>query len=94
MRKSLQFYKQLRYSANTELFKFEGNPMAENKKRLARMTIDLSKEEHQKLKALAAILDKSLKELVLEAVNAYLKTEAVGESLLSITKGIESAKKS
>lgn len=67
--------------------------MAANKNRLARMTIDLSKEEHQKLKALAAILDKSLKELVLEAVNAYLKTEAVSESLSSIIKGMESAKK-
>lgn len=67
--------------------------MAENKNKLARMTIDLSREEHQKLKALAAILDKSLKELVLDAVNAYLKTEAVSESLSSITKGIASAKK-
>lgn len=67
--------------------------MAENKNKLARMTIDLSREEHQKLKALAAILDKSLKDLVLDAVNAYLKTAAVSESLLSVTKGIESAKK-
>lgn len=67
--------------------------MAENKNKLARMTIDLSREEHQKLKALAAILDKSLKDLVLDAVNAYLKTEAVSESLSSITKGIASIKK-
>lgn len=64
-----------------------------NYNKLARMTIDLSREEHQKLKALAAILDKSLKDLVLDAVNAYLKTAAVSESLSSITKGIESAKK-
>jgi predicted transcriptional regulator len=67
--------------------------MVKSQNKLARMTIDLSKEEHQKLKALAAILDKSLKDLVLDAVNAYLKTEAVSDSLSSITKGIESAKK-
>jgi predicted transcriptional regulator len=67
--------------------------MAGNRNKLARMTIDLSKEEHQKLKALAAILDKSLKKLVLDAVNAYLKTEVISESLSSITKGIEAAKK-
>lgn len=67
--------------------------MAKSQNKLARMTIDLSREEHQKLKALAAILDKSLKDLVLDAVNAYLKTAAVSESLSSITKGIESAKK-
>ena len=59
----------------------------------ARMTIDLSRGEHQILKALAAVLDKSLKELVLEAVDAYTKTAAVAESLASITKGIASVKK-
>ena len=64
-----------------------------NKPKLARMTIDLTKEEHQKLKALAAILDKSLRELVLEAVSEYLKTEAVSASLSSITNGIAAIKK-
>lgn len=64
-----------------------------NRPKLARMTIDLSREEHQVLKALAAVLDKTLKELVLEAVDAYTKTPAVSESLASITKSIALVKK-
>jgi predicted DNA-binding protein len=35
---------------------------------MSRMTIDLPVEDHQKLKAVAAVLGKSMREVVLEAV--------------------------
>lgn len=56
------------------LYKFkqtDGENMAGNNN-ISRMTIDLSKEDHKKLKAVAAILGKSMREVVLEAVEKYL----------------------
>jgi hypothetical protein len=44
--------------------------------KLARMTIDLSKEEHKKLKAIAALMGKSMRELVLESLQELLKSKS------------------
>ena len=37
------------------------------------MTIDLPQDEHKRLKAIAAILGKSMREVVLEAVQQYIQ---------------------
>jgi hypothetical protein len=47
--------------------------------KLARMTIDLSKEEHKKLKAIAALMGKSMRELVIESLQELLKTNSLFE---------------
>ncbi len=39
---------------------------------LSRITIDLPQEEHKRLKALAALQGKSLKEVILESIEKYL----------------------
>jgi hypothetical protein len=47
--------------------------------KLSRMTIDLSKEEHKKLKAIAALMGKSMRELVIESLQELLKTKSLFE---------------
>ena len=44
------------------------------KNNLSRMTIDISKEEHRQLKAIAAMLGKSMRELVIESLKKHLKS--------------------
>lgn len=48
------------------------------KQKLSRITIDISEEEHKMFKVLAAVLDKSMKELVVESIqkNIFLFEEA------------------
>lgn len=43
----------------------------ENKNTLSRITIDITKEQHRRLKTKAAILGKSMREVVIEALEAY-----------------------
>lgn len=43
------------------------------KKNLSRITIDVTKEEHQKFKAIAAFLGKSMRELITESIQEYIK---------------------
>ena len=45
------------------------------KSSLSRMTIDLPAEDHKRLKTLAAILGKSMRELVAEWIHGNLYTE-------------------
>lgn len=47
-----------------------GNKM-NNKNTTSRITIDITKEQHRRLKAKAAILGKSMREIVIEALEAY-----------------------
>jgi hypothetical protein len=41
---------------------------------ISRITIDLPKESHQKLKAMAAVLGKSIREIVIESIEKQLKS--------------------
>lgn len=38
---------------------------------LSRMTIDIPKQDHMKLKAMAAVLGKSMKEIVIESLELF-----------------------
>ncbi len=42
------------------------------KRELSRITIDIPKEDHKKLKAMAAILGKSMREIVIESIEEHL----------------------
>lgn len=44
-----------------------------SKSNLSRMTIDLSSQEHKQFKAIAAFLGKSMREMVVEAVQKQIK---------------------
>jgi hypothetical protein len=46
------------------------------KNNLSRMTIDISQDEHKRLKAIAAILGKSMRVVVLEAVQQYIQNSS------------------
>lgn len=48
------------------------------KQKLSRITVDISEEEHKMFKVLAAILDKSMRELIVESIqkNIVLFEEA------------------
>lgn len=61
---------------------------------LSRITIDLPKEEHKRLKRLAIDLDKSMKELVLEAIRSleycpksHIPNQETLEAIKEIEKG-------
>ncbi len=43
------------------------------KKNLSRITLDIPSEDHKRLKAIAAITGKSMRELMLEALKEYFK---------------------
>ncbi len=60
---------------------------------LSRMTIDLPKEDHKRLKAIAAILGKSMRELVLEAVEKYLEATQPTKNLRTLSKKLDSRPK-
>ena len=42
------------------------------KNNLSRMTIDISEEDHKRLKALAAVLGKSMRKIVIEWIQEHL----------------------
>lgn len=42
------------------------------KSHISRMTIDVPKEDHKKLKALAAVLGKSMREIIIEWIHEHL----------------------
>lgn len=42
------------------------------KSHLSRMTIDVPEEDHKRLKALAAVLGKSMREIVIEWIHGHL----------------------
>jgi fructose-1,6-bisphosphatase/sedoheptulose 1,7-bisphosphatase-like protein len=66
---------------------------------LSRITIDIPVESHKKLKTIAAILGKSMRELVVEAIDSKIHSEKIPnkETLKTINqiekrKGLKRAK--
>jgi len=45
----------------------------DNKRELSRITIDLPTVDHKRLKAVAAILGKSMRDIVIDAIEEYLR---------------------
>ena len=43
-----------------------------NQKNLTRITIDMLPQEHKRLKALAALQGKSMREIVLQSIDSYI----------------------
>jgi len=58
------------------------------KHNLSRMTIDIPEEDHKRLKALAAVLGKSMREIVADWIHGYLYSENTpnAETLKAIDK--------
>lgn len=59
---------------------------------LSRMTLDIPSEDHKRLKALAAVLGKSMREIVAEWIHGHLYSENIPnaetmEAIESIEKG-------
>lgn len=48
-----------------------------NNEDVSRMTIDIPKNDHKKLKTLSVILGKSMREIVIESIEGYLKNAKV-----------------
>lgn len=61
------------------------------KSNLSRMTIDLPSEDHKRLKALAAVLGKSMREIVVDWIHGNLYSENVPNA--ETLKAIESIEK-
>lgn len=60
------------------------------KSSLSRMTIDLPTEDHKRLKALAAVLGKSMRELVLDWIHGNLYTKnSPNEKTLQAIEALE-----
>ena len=60
---------------------------------LSRITIDIPKEHHRKLKALAAILGKSMRELIIESIEEHLQeTRLPSKQTQEAIENIESGK--
>ncbi len=55
-----------------------------------RITIDVPKEKHKKLKAMALVLDKSMREMILEAIETFLNNKkSFNEKTLKIMESFE-----
>lgn len=63
------------------------------KRDLSRITIDISKEDHKRLKAISAVLGKSMRIVVIEALEEYLYKTNSSSDALSAVKDIEKDKK-
>ncbi len=60
---------------------------------LSRITIDIPKESHKKLKAMAAILGKSMREIVIESIEKnLLNTKNPNKKTLQAIKNVEKKK--
>lgn len=63
------------------------------KSQMARMTIDVPKEDHKRLKALAAVLGKSMREIIIEWVHEHLySSNTPNAETLDAIKQIENRK--
>lgn len=65
------------------------------KAELSRITIDIPKVDHKKLKAFAALHDKSMREVILELIEGYLgcsKSHEPNKKTQSAVKNIEKGK--
>ncbi len=56
----------------------------------SRITIDIPKEDHKRLKALAAITDKSMRDIVVELISEYIS--ASNKGVLKAMNNIEKNK--
>jgi hypothetical protein len=61
------------------------------KSHLSRMTLDIPEEDHKRLKALAAVLGKSMRELVINWIHEHLYSANVPNK--ATLKAIESVEK-
>lgn len=60
------------------------------KNHMSRMTIDMPEEDHKRLKALAAVLGKSMREIVIEWIHGHLyKSNTPNATTLEAIKQIE-----
>lgn len=63
------------------------------KSNLSRITIDIPSESHKRLKALAAVLGKSMREIVLESIEKYVHTtNSPNKETLKAIKNVEMGK--
>lgn len=58
---------------------------------LSRITIDIPSVDHKRLKAIAAILGKSMRELVIESIKEHLQRQPNKETLKAI-RNVEKGK--
>ncbi|HLC07068.1 MAG TPA: hypothetical protein VJJ26_02675 [Candidatus Babeliales bacterium] len=64
-----------------------------SKKELSRITIDIPMADHKRLKALAAILGKSMRDIVVDLITDYLhKVKIPNKTTLGIIADIEEGK--
>lgn len=64
-----------------------------NKKELSRITIDIPVSDHKKLKALAAVLGKSMRDIVIDSISNHLNTiKKPNKETLEAIANIESGK--
>lgn len=60
---------------------------------LSRITLDLPKEEHKKLKAIAAVLGKTMRELIIESIEVHLgKAKILNKDTLKAIQMVEKKK--
>jgi len=60
---------------------------------VSRMTIDIPKKSHKQLKALSAILGKSMRELVLESIENYIhRVKLPNKETLKAIEDVENGK--
>lgn len=65
----------------------------DTKNNLARITIDLPKTDHTRLKAMAAVLGKSMREMVIEAIEEHLhKVNFPNNETLKAINNVEQGK--
>ena len=63
------------------------------KSHMSRMTIDVPEEDHKRLKALAAILGKSMREIIIEWIHEHLySSNTPNAETLEAIRQIESGK--
>lgn len=60
---------------------------------LSRITIDIPKESHKRLKAMAAILGKSMREIIIESIEEHLYgADSPNKATLAAIKKVEKNK--
>lgn len=58
----------------------------------SRITIDIPKESHKRLKAIAAILGKSMREVVIESIEKNLCSRIPNKKTLKVIRDVEKKK--
>jgi hypothetical protein len=64
-----------------------------NNEEISRMTIDIPKTDHKKLKTLSVLLGKSMREIVVESIENYLKNAKIpNKKTLKAIRAVENGK--